>query len=261
MSNAKGNAYPLLLVSNNYQVQAVDKSQKITNLSNEMFAMEVCISEDGTIWALSVNPDPDGGGAKLFWSDGDQNWNEINTPDPGGIQIAGYTGSSCIYLSGSDGALRSMDTNGTSTVIYDNPSMQLVDFDYGGGKIWGILPPGEGKIPILQYMDASSASSASWTPAGSDDYYVFNLSVNSNGACYGVDDYAPVTVSTSGEITSAGSISKNVISITYKNANFVLTDDGNAEGNLVYEWTSSNEGEYSATNFRAMRIASTYYQS
>ena len=133
MSNQKGNQYPLWFISNNYQVFAGDSSGKAHSMSDQMFAMDISISEDGTVWVLSTTPDPDGGGSKLFWSDGDSNWNEINTPDPGGVAIAGGTGSSCYYLD-YDSNIRTMDTNGASNVVYSKNYVESID--YGGGYFW-----------------------------------------------------------------------------------------------------------------------------
>ena len=62
MANSNGNTYPFIIISGEGQVFGVDSSQTTHSLSNSNFAMDIGISEDGTIWAISNVPDPDGGG-------------------------------------------------------------------------------------------------------------------------------------------------------------------------------------------------------
>lgn len=257
MANSKGNAYPLWMITNRFQIQSVDSQQTVTNHSNENFAMEVGISEDGTVWILSTEPDPDGGGAKVYWSNGDNNWNEITTSDPGGVQICGYTGSSCIILTG-QGQLLSIDTDGSSQELFSYSDGFVAEFDYGGGKIWAILSTKHGDIPCLHYADAGS--SLSWNKVGDEVYNIYSLSVGQSGRCFGTEDYKPVYYDTDGTNGSAGAFGNhNALSISVKNGNFVLSADADYDGNLVYEWTTENEGSYSATNLRAMRLCATYY--
>ncbi len=257
MANSKGNAYPLWIISNNQQVQSVDSKQTVTNQSNEGFALEIGISEDGTVWVLSTDPDPDGGGAKVFWSNGDNNWNEIATSDPGGMQICGYTGSSCLIMSG-NGQLMSIDTDGSSNVIYDTGI--ILDFDYGNGLIWAIMAENAGDIASLHYTKTNTP--LSWTKVGDDVYDLLSLSVNEAGRCFGVEGPKPVYYDTDGSTGSAGAFGDHIaISISVKNGNFVLSNDGKPEGNLLYEWTSESGGTYSSMNIRAAKICSTYYSA
>lgn len=257
MANSKGNAYPIWIISNNYQVQSVDTQQQVSNQSKENFAMEIAISEDGTVWVLSTEPDPDGGGAKVYWSNGDNQWNEINTSDPGGFQISGYTGSSCIILTGY-GKLMSIDTDGSSSVLYD--SGHISEFSYGGGNIWAIIAQKPGDIPSLHY--AIAGSSLTWQAVGDKVYNIYSLSTDSTGRCFGTQDYLPVFWDTDGNNGSAGALGSHyALSISVKSGNFVLTNEGNADGNLVYEWVIENEGSYSAMNIHAMKLCATYYAS
>lgn len=261
MSNSKGNAYPLWIISNNYQIQSVGSDQTVTNQSNENFASEIGISEDGTVWVLSLEPDPDGGGAKVFWSNGDNNWNEIATSDPGGVRICGYTGSSCLIITG-QGQVLNIDTDGSSTVIYDESTSNgyLAEMDYANGKVWGMIATAEGKVPTLHYADASS--NLSWTEVGEDVYNLYGISAGIDGRCYSTEDYKPVYYDTDGTNGSAGDFGAHLaLSISVKTGNFVMSGQGNADGNLVYEWTIENEGSYSAMSIRAMRICATYYTS
>lgn len=70
---ATGNNYAYWYIDNNYQVFAVDSSNQVHSKSQQMFAMDIGTSDNGTLWAISMTPDPGGG-------------------------ISGYTDSSCIYL-------------------------------------------------------------------------------------------------------------------------------------------------------------------
>ena len=241
MSNTKGNAYPLWMISNSFQVQSVDSSQHITNQSDEGFAMDFGISEDGTIWVLSTQPDPDGGGSKIYWGNGDSNWNEIATSDPGGIRICGFTGSSCLFLTG-DYQLMSMDTDGTSKTIYDGSTNPVIEFDYGDNTIWAVLSNKEGEIPTLHYTDASTIN---WTSVGENLYSLYSLSVNVQGFCFGIMDYKPVYYEKNGTTGSAGATgSKLALAISNKEASFILTNDGDASGNLVMEYTPDGGGTF-----------------
>jgi hypothetical protein len=225
--------------------------------SKSDFASKVAISEDGTVWALSLTPDPDGGGAKLFWSDGDGNWTEINTPDPGGVGISGYTGSSCIYTDW-DGNLRSMDTNGTSSILFQGDSTPILEAAYGGSMIWALKSPKAGEIPVLSY---SSDKGSTWnTFAG--NVYPYGLSVSYQGDCYAIDqNFNPMYYSKDGSSSgSAGSgLDGKALTIAFANWCFALSIDANQDGNLIYEWQDEAGGTFRATAARGMSIAASYY--
>jgi hypothetical protein len=257
MSNSKGNAFPLWYVDNNFEIFAVANDGSSQSKSKSSFASKVAVSEDGTVWALSVTPDPDGGGAKLFWSNGDGNWTEINTPDPGGVGISGYTGSSCIYNDW-DGNLRSMNTDGTSSVLFNAGETPLVEAAYGGGMIWCLKPPSAGQIPVLSY---SSDNGSSWKEFAGD-IYPYGLSVSYNGDCYATDqNFNPMYYSKDGSSSaSAGSgIDGKTLSIAFANWCFALGIDANENGNLIYEWQDEAGGTFRATAARGMSIAASYY--
>ncbi|MEM9548526.1 MAG: hypothetical protein AAGA77_21250 [Bacteroidota bacterium] len=257
MGNTKGNAYPLWIINNEGMVQSVDSQQKLTNQSKSDFAIDIGISEDGTVWVLSNEADPDGGGARVYWSNGDSTWNEIATKDPGGIMICGYTGSSCLILTDS-GSLLNIQTDGSSALIYAEGSNYMAEFAYGGDKIWAMMNTKEGDIPSLHY--ANLGDFTTWHSVGDEVYYLNSLSVGQTGRCFGIEDDLPVYYDTDGSTGSAGSMGSHfAINISVKNGNFVLSADGNPNGNLVYEWTSYNEGSYSAMNIRAFKICATYY--
>ena len=49
MANSNGNVYPYLVLSNELQVLGVNEQGQNYSLSNENFALDIGISEDGTI--------------------------------------------------------------------------------------------------------------------------------------------------------------------------------------------------------------------
>ncbi len=259
MSNAKGNVYPLWMISNAYQVQSVDKEQKVTDQSHTGFAIDIGISEDGTVWILSNEADPDGGGAQIYWSNGDNKWNKIDTSDPGGVKICGYTGNSCLFLS-SSGVLCSMDTDGSYSTLFDSAMSPIIDFDYGGGKIWALMYHDLKSYPNLHYTEASSIN---WQQIGDSKKPVNlrSLSVNHSGFCNAVNEKGePVYYNTNGDEGSVGKMGKKLAEkITYKNHCFVLSTDTNDEGNLILEWEDVSGGTFSPTHLRANSICGSYY--
>lgn len=254
MSNSKGNTYPALVISNDYQVFGIDSQQQKHSLSNTDFAMDIGISEDGTIWVLSLTPDPDGGGARIFWSNGDGNWNEISTSDPGGIRISGGSGSSCYYLT-SEGVIRTLDTNGTSSV-YDSSNYYL-EFDYGGGYVWAVFSK-NGHIPQLYFSEASNLS---WK-AFNGEPQPFSISVNYQGNCVAVNDFSPITYSKDGSSTyspGSGADSKT-IQISSKSWTYLVSIDANAEGNLLFSWVDQQGGMFEQMAVRAYKVLATHYR-
>lgn len=254
MSNLKGNQYPVWGINTNYQVFAVNSVGHANTMSKVDFAMRLAISEDGTIWALSTTPDPDGGGSKLFWSNGDGNWTEINTADPGGVSIAGGQGDKCYYLT-YDGEIRSMDPSGNSDSIYKGN--YIVDFDYGAGMFWAIMPAQEGGIPCLHYTPATAIS---WK-AFQGNPQPFSISADYQGNCIAITDFDPIYYSKDGTSTnSAGAgVAGRALQVSAKNWTFLVSTDANAEGNLLYEWQDIAGGTFEAMSVRGMSVAASYY--
>lgn len=256
MANSKGNAFPNIILSNDSQVFGVDSHNQTHQLSETSFALDLAVSEDGTLWIISNTPDPDGGGSRIYWSNADGNWNEINTPEPGGVQISGGTGSSCYYLT-SAGVVRTLDTNGDSTVFDD--SSNFISFDYGGGYVWGIFYK-NGGIPKLYY---SQANALSWQ-AFSGDPSPMSISVSYAGDCYGIDDSgSPKVYSTDGStVSSAGSgADDNTAQISSKNWTYLISYvDMSSDGNLVYAWVDTQGGTFEPTTVRAYKVCSTYHR-
>lgn len=262
MSNQKGNQFPAWGINTENQVFAVDTSNNLIMKSEPGFAIDLGISEDGTLWALSQIPDPDGGGAKIFWSNGDGSWNEINTSDPGGVQITGTSAGSCIYRT-FDGILRTMDTAGNGSVLYDQ--FPVIDVNYGGGYLWAILDTNTiiDNVLIKPHLHFSKfPSPLNWKAF--DGYPTpRSLSTAYSGNCYGLEDGSPVYFSTDGSGTgSAGAgVNGQCLQITFKSWTYVLTTDLSEEGNLVYKWRDTYGGKFEPTNIRANYFLASYYRS
>ena len=257
MSNTKGNVFRFIIISMDYQVFGVHNDGTQTSLSDQNFTGSIGIAEDGTLWALSLlDPDPDGGGAKLYWSNADGHWNEINTSDPGGVMISGGAGSSCYYISGSDG-LRSMDTNGQGKLI--DGTHLFYAMDYGGGNIWGVFPDKEGGAPGLHY--AAAGDQLQWNKFNlqNEENAPFPISVSSSGNCYGVIDGNPTYFSKNGGQGTAGSGANGIgLEMSFKNWNYLLTTNANTDGNEVMAWVDTKGGVFQNTNTRAYKVLATY---
>ena len=255
MSNSKGNQYPVWGINTNYQVFAINTDGHANTMSDINFAMRVVISEDGIVWALSYTPDPDGGGAKLFWSNGDANWTEINTADPGGVRISGGEGDKCYYLT-YDGEIRSMDTSGNSTSVYKGN--YIVDFDYGADMFWAIMPEQAGGIPCLQYTHAAAISWKAFQ--GNPEPY--SISTDYQGNCIAIADFNPVYYSKDGSSTGSagGGVAGRALQISAKNWTFLVSTDANTDGNLSYEWQDIAGGTFEAMSVRGMSVAASYYR-
>ena len=254
MSNSKGNVYPVWGVNPDFEVFAIDSNGQVHSKSAQNFAFSVCVSEDGTVWVLSTQADPDGGGAKLYWSNGDGNWTEITTDDPGGISISGGQDDTCIYLS-TGGDLRLVDTNSNNKSIYQND--QLIEFDYGGSMIWALFPKSVGKIATLHYADYNALQ---WKEF-EGGIYPYSLSVDYDGNCHGIEDFNPMYYSKDGKSSGSGGSGADGKSLqyTFKNWSYVLSTDANQDGNLILEWVDEAGGQFQPTANRASKIAASYF--
>ncbi len=257
MSNSKGNQYPLWYISNEFGVYAVDKSGSAHSKSKTNFAMDIGVSEDGTVWVLSNEPDPDGGGAKIYWSNGDGSWNEINTSDPGGIKISGAANSRCIYLT-SEGDIYTLNTDGTTTKDYSNSGFMMIT--YGGNYIWAVVPEKEGGIPVLRYTSVTDPTKT-WTTFG-NGVHPTSISSNYQGTCFAVLNFNPVYYTVDGQSGSAGAgADGTTMQISFRNWNFILTTDATSDGNQIMEWQDTNGGTYMAITPRGSRVESSYYRA
>ena len=70
MANSKGNRYPLWAIEVDGTVVAYDAMATRHEMSQATFATQISVSDDGTVWIVSFNTDPSGGGLKIFFSNG-----------------------------------------------------------------------------------------------------------------------------------------------------------------------------------------------
>ena len=257
MANNNANQYPAWLIDVNGTVVAVPHDGgAVVKKSNENFAYKLGISTNGILWAISTTPDPDGGGAKIFWSTGDGNWTEINTSDPGAISITGYTDNACLYMDW-DGNVRQLDTSGNATLLFSDPT--LIDLDYGGGWLWAIRPASSGNIPVLQLAEYSGGN-PNWK-IFDGNITPYSLSVSYQGNCYCQVAGTPTYFSNDGSSTDkwGSGIDGQALQGSFKTWSFAITTDITENGNLLYEWQDISGGTFVSTNKRCSFVLASYY--
>lgn len=257
MATSNGNAYPTWGIDIQGHIFAVDTNNQVhskSSNSNPTF-FDIGISEDGHVWALANEADPDGGGAKVYWSTGDGTWNEIATSAPGGVRISGFTGSSCIYVT-SSAVLMSCDTVGTSSTVYDTHPIH--DADYGGGYIWALLSDKPGEVIKLHLTQSDSIDFKSYNTG---NVFPTSLSVLPDGDCYGIDNYCAVHYHKDGTSTPGGlKLCGKTLSVSYKSWKYALGLEATEKGNEAYVWKGEDiTGEFILTGYQAIRILSSYY--
>lgn len=252
MPNTNGNIYLAWGINSQNQVFAVDTKNVVYPMSEENFAEVIAISESGVIWVLST--DPDTGGALLYWGIGDGNWNPATTAS-GAIFLTGFVENQAWYYT-EDGALSTIDITGEGEVIGKIADVQQMD--YGGGYLWLVFPSSDG-IPCLQFTPINGAPFA-WKPfVGLPE--PSSISVNYNGDCYGVDSFSPVYYSKDGSTTGNNSSGANgsALEISFKNTYYVLSTNGNKNGNDVLIWEDTAGGTFVSAGFQAIQVLGTYY--
>lgn len=253
MANTNGNVYSALGINAQNQVFGVDPNDNILFfLSDENFAQVIAISENGTIWAIST--DPVSGGAQIFWSIGDGNWTPVSN-DPGAVLLTGGQLDGALYYTESQ-TLWTIQTNGEGEQIGQMPEVQ--NLDYGGGYLWMVAPIQPNTAACLQFTPTDGVYN--WKPfSGLPE--PSSISVNYMGDCYGVDKFSPVYYSSDGTNTgSDGSgATGRAIEITFKNTYYVLSTNGNENGNEVLIWEDVNGGTFVSAGFQAIQVLGTYY--
>lgn len=257
MSQTKGNVYPFWYISNDNEVFAVDNKGTAHSKSKAGFAREIGISIDGTVWVLSNIPDPDGGGAKIFWSNGDNNWNEIATSDPGGMRLTGAGVERCLYMT-SSGEIYTLKTDGT--ILKEYSDLGIIRLAAGGRYIWAIMPLSKGEKPILRYFDVTDQSAGWKTFAG--NISPRSISVSGSGDCFGVIDSNPMYFSIDGKTSgSAGTGADGItLNISYCNFGYIVTDNANEKGNQIMKLVNEPNGDFVDTRLRGRRVAASFYK-
>lgn len=265
MSNTNGNVYKWLYISTDGVINGVDTSNKVTALGNSFSARDISVSEDGTIWALSNDADPDGGGAKIYWSSGNGSWTEIADKDPGGIDVSGGPGSSCIYLD-SNSTLRSLQTSGTTVELYN--AQYVVEASYGGGYIWAVFPASIGKMPALHFATYDGTTLGAWSEfngEGGGSVEPLAISSNYQGNCYGINNMGTPYVyekdgNSSYQPFTGTNLVNTAIQVTSKNWFYAMSIIGDQDGNDIYQWVDQEGGIMQLTGIKGIKIAATYYK-
>ena len=263
MPNTNYNAYLLMMVSEQFQIIGVNPDGSTTNVSDEDFAHKISISEDGTLWAISLEPDLDGGGGKIYYSQSANDWHEITSKHPGARSISGGPGSSCFYIDDAEGAIYSVQTDGTAVKHFSD--RQVCEMGAGGGIIWALYGTNhDGDIPSLHYSN--------WNPPF--DFILFkanlthasptSLSVDSKGHCYCNMYKTPWVYKHNSRASGAVAelVDNQAIVITKKNNNFIMTIDSNSEGNQILQMggPGGQPYNYNPINQRAINICATFYK-
>lgn len=261
MANSKGNNFPVWFIAGDQTVYARDAQGVNHPMSPAGFAKDLGISTDGTIWAVSNKPDPDGGGGALFWCNGDGNWNPIESSAPGGIHISGDGGiglpSSGLYIS-SDFTLWNVFTdNSGGQLQIPGP---LFAFDTGAGYAWAVVPDQESGIPYLNFMNVGGGD-VQWTKFG-PGLTPTGISVSYNGDCYGILDGNPTFFSKDGvTYNSAGAGADGIgLQMSFKNTIYLVTTNVLDQGNQVMIWVDEQGGVFQDAGFQAAVVLSTYNQ-
>lgn len=257
MPNTNGNSYPVWMVSNYDQVFARDILGKLVGKSEVNFARDVSISEDGIVWVLSNTPDPEGG-AKIFWSTGDGQWNEINTSAPGAMRIAGAGPSTCLYIA-PDHSIWNVHTSGEGKQVYN--ALPVYELDSGGGFTWAMMPANEGAMPSLHYT-SFGVSPLEWH-AFENNPAPETFSVAYNACCYGIVKNTLFYFGTDGKTTNPfGSGADGIaLRISFKNQPVLVSTVASEKGNEVLFWKDTNGGTFYDAGFTAVRVASSFYIS
>lgn len=265
MNNQNGNRFPAWIIDAQSRVCSVTSSGQVTPRSDSNFAVDIGISEDGILWAVSNVPDPDGGGAKIYWGTGDGDWNEINTPEPGAVKITGAGGRGCLYLT-QGGAIWSMNTESQGRL--QNIAADVIDIAFGESYLWATFPPTPGAAPVLQYGTFAQMPFEWKIYPGSPD--PLHLTANASDHCYALKDFKPVYFLLNGTSGQWAEGAKRGLQITFKQSTrpsperrmdlaYLLTVDANKDGNQVMKWQDGSPGTWVDAGFRANKVQATYY--
>ena len=261
MANQKGNRFPLWTITPDGMVHAIDAMGKATPMSAANFASDIGISDDGTVWITSTQPDADGGGQKIYYSDGDSNWNEINTAAPGGFVIAGAGKDGCVYLT-NEYDLYAIDTKAKSKKDALKLDSNVYDINCGGGYFWALKPAKEGGASVLQFCKATTP--LKWN-VFEGNVMPTGISVGAGGNCYAILDGLPYQFDKDGKTKKQiipGS-TQTALEISYKDySNVIMASEPTIKGNQLLIYTASPRVDPFYNPLKglfATCIATTYY--
>lgn len=258
MANQKGNRYPIWTIEVDGTLVAYDAYAKKIVMSEAGFATDIGISVDGTVWVVSSETDPDGGGLKIYFSDGTKNWTEADGKGPGAIKVAGTINSDCVIIT-ADFELFSLNKKKEYTKLDDD----IFDINFGGGYYWALKPLKSGEIPVLQF--SKSISPTKWN-VFEGNLSPTSISVDASGNCWALLDGVPYHFKVDGKTKKAviPGASINAIQISVKDyTNAILSaTDVTDKGNLFLQYNSSpttSPAYLPAAEIRATSMVTTYY--
>lgn len=250
-----GNDYQLWYVDANFQVFNVDPNGKIQSMSGMNFAFQISVGTDGTVWIVSNEPDPDGGGGKIYWSDGSAQWNEITGSAPGAKKIVGTSQATALYIT-FDGQLISIDTKGNFTTFYTGDP--VLDVAVEGNNLWLILSDKPGEKPSLHYGKFTKNPSLT---EFAENPQPLGITCDISGSCYGIID---------GNVFSYSTDLKTVYpfapdgpdgissAVSGKNWIYMISSEAAEGGAKIYEFFDNGPGEWRDTGWAGIAISATY---
>jgi len=265
MANKNGNQFPAWIIDAQQRVCSVTSTGQVTPRSDPGFAGDIGISEDGILWVVSRKADPDGGGAEIYWGTGDGQWNEINTPDPGGVKITGAGGRGCLYLT-LGGDIWSMNTESKGHL--QKIASKVTDIAFGESYLWAMFPPTLGAQPVLQY--GTFAQMPFQWKVFPENPHPLHLTANASDFCYGLKNFKPVYFLLNGTTGQWAEGAKRGMQVSFKqvasgspehkkNLAYLVTTSANKDGNQTMKWQDGSPGTWVDAGFRAIRVQATYY--
>ena len=257
MANYKANKFPLLTIAMDGSVVGYDAMAKAHILSEKDFASDISVGPDGTLWVVSTTPDPDEGGNKIYWSDGDSKWNEISDTAPGGFRISGCENGSCVYITNKY-ELYSINEAKQSQKLADN----IYEVDYGGGYYWAMIPKQVGAAPVLLFASADHLP-LQWTIFKGD--VVANSPSATDGVCLGLVNEIPTIfdLKTQTQKPVYNGIKQTALQISSKTTtNAILSFEASAEGNEVLVLSASPGVPMAyrpVADIKAIKVTTSYF--
>ncbi|MDC7996979.1 hypothetical protein [Gilvibacter sediminis] len=257
MANYKANHYPIITVAMDGTVLGYDAMAKAHPLSKPGMASDISVGPDGTLWMVSTETDPDAGGKKIYWSNADGKWTEIDGKAPGGFRVSGCENASCVYI-----------TNNYELYGYNQEkssfklSEHVYDIDYSHGYYWGLVPEKPGGIPVLQFASSNNAP-LQWT------VFKGNVEVTSisatDQACVALVDQIPTLFKLKGQVQSPmfPGITQRAMQISSKTTtNAIVSFEASEQGNQVLVLSSSpseQEAYRPIGDIQAVKMTTSYF--
>jgi hypothetical protein len=249
---SKGNAYPLWYISAQGQVMARDTAGKSHPKSDPDFAREVAVSFDGTVWVIANQPDPDGGGGKIYWSNADSVWHEIQTSAPGGHTIRGGGDSMAYYVTMSN-ALWVVQPDGKAQELQADHVHKISD---GVGlMLWATISSAESGQALLHHCNRTKLP-LQWVRFPGDAT-PSSLCSNTTSDCGGILNSSPWIFGSDGKSTrSAGpGADKNAQAISSRSNLYVLSKKSTPDGFEVLQFNGKTGKFESIPGLFALKIA------